>query len=220
MVIALMVGVTLHLAALGSYSILTQPIVAPIDIGDPPQEWILRELPPPPPFEGSGPMEKIDFPESAIPKFGVLEAVNDWEALESSVMPTRIEKQWLVHPGEPSGTTHPGLGGFVKSVEEEIAPPIDSFRIFDSDPEAIFLAEPDYPEMARKAGFEGMLVIRVLIDREGSVREAVIMKSTGTNVGFEQAAIDAAMKSKFTPAQQNNHPVMCWSSYTVVFRLD
>ncbi len=76
-----------------------------------------------------------------------------------------------------------------------------------------------YPEIAKKAGIEGMVVIAVLVDEQGRPLKTKVMKAHGGKVGFEEAAIDALMKVKWKPAMQRDLPVKVWVSIPVHFKL-
>jgi TonB family protein len=52
------------------------------------------------------------------------------------------------------------------------------------------------------------------------VRDALIAKSSGSNVGFDEAAIKAALQRRYRPALQNGRPVAVWVTYKIVFRLE
>jgi protein TonB len=75
-----------------------------------------------------------------------------------------------------------------------------------------------YPEIARKAGVEGRVVVNVLIDEKGTVRDTKILKSLGNN-GCDEAAIAAIKSVKWKPAKQRDKPVKVWVGIPVVFML-
>jgi len=74
-----------------------------------------------------------------------------------------------------------------------------------------------YPELARRNGIEGTVVVRVLIDRRGNAVRTMIDASD--NVVLEGAAADAVMATTFTPALQNDLPAAVWMQVPVTFRL-
>lgn len=74
-----------------------------------------------------------------------------------------------------------------------------------------------YPEMARKAGIEGKVYVRVLVDKNGKPKKVIIERSDSQML--DQAAKDAIMKCTYTPAIQNGHSVICWVSIPVIFKL-
>jgi TonB family protein len=99
-------------------------------------------------------------------------------------------------------------------------PTRDEFIITDKRPEMIFEAKPEFPRLASMAGMSGHVWVAALVDEEGNVHEAVIVKSSNSNLGFEEAALRAAYKNKFTPAIRNGHPIALWVTYQVVFELE
>ncbi len=74
-----------------------------------------------------------------------------------------------------------------------------------------------YPELAKRAGIEGKVTVRVLVGKNGSPKKYMV-ESTDSET-LNQAAVDAIMKSVFTPAIQNNQPIDCWVSIPVLFKL-
>ncbi|MFH1311958.1 MAG: TonB family protein [Candidatus Eisenbacteria bacterium] len=87
-----------------------------------------------------------------------------------------------------------------------VAPPQpDSFIPFDTPPELMTSAEPVYPELARRAEVEGMVVVLVTIDESGRVIGAEV--ATSDSSVFDEAALAAAYKFAFRPALQRDIPV-------------
>ena len=74
--------------------------------------------------------------------------------------------------------------------EEE---PIVEFYALSDKPEVITRIEPEYPDLARKAGIEGMVVVKVLIDTKGDVEKVEIVKS---HPMLDDAAMNAAKQFK------------------------
>ncbi|MBN2414066.1 TonB family protein [candidate division KSB1 bacterium] len=75
-----------------------------------------------------------------------------------------------------------------------------------------------YPEIARKAGIEGRVVVNIHIDENGNVTETEIMQSLGDN-GCDESAINALKSVKWEPAKQDGKPVSVWIGIPVVFKL-
>ncbi|MCP4706250.1 MAG: energy transducer TonB [candidate division Zixibacteria bacterium] len=86
--------------------------------------------------------------------------------------------------------------------------------------EMIYEFQPEYPRLAQKAGMGGVVWIKALIDVDGSVRDAIILKSSNSNAGFDEAALKAAYKCKYSPGIQNDRSVPVWVSYAVEFVLE
>jgi protein TonB len=76
-----------------------------------------------------------------------------------------------------------------------------------------------YPPIARKAGIEGQVVVGVLIDEKGDPLKTQILKSSGTNLGFEEAAQTAILAVRFHPAKQRDRAIKVWMSIPVRFKL-
>ena len=74
-----------------------------------------------------------------------------------------------------------------------------------------------YPDMAKRAGIEGKVNIRVLVGKNGVPKKHLVESSDSELLN--DAAIKAVMSSVFTPAIQNNQPIDCWVSIPIVFRL-
>jgi protein TonB len=74
-----------------------------------------------------------------------------------------------------------------------------------------------YPDLAKRAGIEGKVNIRVLVGKNGVPKKHIIESSDSDLLN--EAAVRAVMGSVFTPAIQNNQPIDCWVSIPIVFRL-
>ncbi len=75
----------------------------------------------------------------------------------------------------------------------------------------------EYPEMARRAGIEGKVIIRVWIDKNGQPKKPEVLKSDSQLLN--DAALKAVMKAVFSPAIQNKQPVGCWMTIPIKFSL-
>jgi len=98
-------------------------------------------------------------------------------------------------------------------------PPIDSFFPVDEQPIQVTIVQPQYPELARRSGIKRKVFIKALVDIDGNVKKAVVANHSDSDIGFESAAIEAALKSTWKPAVNNGQPVAVWVTYVVDFRL-
>jgi TonB family protein len=98
-------------------------------------------------------------------------------------------------------------------------PDQDSLVIVEIYPKMIYEEAPIYPRLAQTASMEGDVWIKALVDIDGSVAKAVVYKSSDSNIGFDSAAIDAALLCRYSPGIQNGIPVPVWVCYKVEFRL-
>lgn len=74
-----------------------------------------------------------------------------------------------------------------------------------------------YPELARKAGMEGLVVVKVVVEPDGSVSAPQVIRSAGDLL--DGAAVDAVMKLRFKPGKQRGQPVRVSFAVPVRFRL-
>jgi len=75
-----------------------------------------------------------------------------------------------------------------------------------------------YPEIARKAGVEGKVLVYAQIDEQGKVVRTRVMKSLGPN-GCDEAAVRAIRAVKWKPAMQRDTPVKVWIMVPIEFQL-
>jgi len=73
-----------------------------------------------------------------------------------------------------------------------------------------------YPEAAKAAGVQGIVIIEAIIGTDGSVNEAKVLRPAPE---LEKAAIDAVMQWKYTPTLLNGEPVEVIMTVTVTFTL-
>ncbi|MGM9529468.1 MAG: energy transducer TonB [Phascolarctobacterium sp.] len=67
-------------------------------------------------------------------------------------------------------------------------------------PRIISAAQPKYPSSARSAGVEGVVGVKMLVNANGKVEEAKVVRSSG-NGALDEAALAAVYKWRFTPAK-------------------
>lgn len=75
---------------------------------------------------------------------------------------------------------------------------------------------PVYPALARSAGAQGVVIIEAIIDVNGDVVSAKILRSVPL---LDAAAVDAVRQWKYTPARLNGEPVPVVVTVTVNFTL-
>ena len=86
-------------------------------------------------------------------------------------------------------------------------------------PLPILQPAPDYTAEARKARAEGVLAIRAVIRKDGSVGNLKVIRGLG--YGLDESAIDTiAKKWKFQPGTLNGVPVDVQANIEVTFRLN
>lgn len=86
-----------------------------------------------------------------------------------------------------------------------------------SAPRAIFAPEPEYSEEARKAKYQGVVVLGLVVGPDGKPRSLHVERGLG--MGLDQKAVEAVKSWKFEPAQKDGRPVAVMISVEVAFRL-
>lgn len=92
------------------------------------------------------------------------------------------------------------------------------FWAFDDEPELVEFAAPRYPRLAREAGIEGRVLVRVRVDERGRVVDAVVVASDVTPA-MEEAALHAARACRFKAARQRDVPVSAHVTIPFAFSL-
>ncbi len=93
-------------------------------------------------------------------------------------------------------------------------PPADFIEV-DQEPVVIAKKEPIYPDIALKEKREGKVWVKIWVDKSGTPRDVVVLKSSDTI--FNKPATDAAWQFKFTPAYVKKAPVDIWVSVPFKF---
>jgi len=86
-----------------------------------------------------------------------------------------------------------------------------------SAPTVLVKVEPEYSEEARKAKWQGTVILSLVVDENGTAQGIKVTKSLG--LGLDQKAIEAVMKWRFKPGMKDGKPVPVMASIEVNFRL-
>jgi periplasmic protein TonB len=84
-------------------------------------------------------------------------------------------------------------------------------------PTLIYKVEPEYSEEARKAKFQGTVILYVEVDPTGRAINPKVIRSLG--LGLDEKAIEAVRKWKFKPGYKDGKPVTVAATIEVNFRL-
>lgn len=88
----------------------------------------------------------------------------------------------------------------------------------DNPPQAVSTASFNYPPAAKKKGIQGYVVLSVLIDEAGTVRDAQVLESSPPGL-FDDSALDGIRRWRFSPASYQGKPVKTWVQQKIVFQL-
>src|SRR3954471_7665743 len=103
---------------------------------------------------------------------------------------------------QPTGEAGGPSGG---GAQETTQPAPDAKAAGVKPPEVLSTSQPEYPDAARAEGLEARVTLRLDIDREGAVTHAEVIEPQGH--GFDEAALRAAERLRFTPAQRDGHAI-------------
>lgn len=74
-----------------------------------------------------------------------------------------------------------------------------------------------YPELAKKTGIEGRVIVQFVVDEEGNVVEPTVVRGLGS--GLDEAALRAVRAAQFKPGLQEGEPVKVKMSLPITFKL-
>ncbi|MDP9115382.1 MAG: energy transducer TonB, partial [Acidobacteriota bacterium] len=86
-----------------------------------------------------------------------------------------------------------------------------------SAPSVLSKVEPEYSEEARKAKWQGTVVLSLVVDDQGRPQNLKVLRSLG--LGLDQKAIEAVEKWRFKPGMKDGKPVPVMATIEVNFRL-
>jgi len=84
-------------------------------------------------------------------------------------------------------------------------------------PKQIKRVEPLYPDDAKAAGITGMVILEVLLDTEGRVKQAAVLRHATPSL--DQAALSAVQQWVYQPTLLNGAPVEVVFTVTVNFSM-
>ena len=77
---------------------------------------------------------------------------------------------------------------------------------------------PEYPRLARRRGYEGTVLLEVLVDEAGRVKELKLAESSG-HAALDRAAEKSVKRWRFTAGRRGEDPVQMWVKVPVRFEL-
>lgn len=154
----------------------------------------------------------------APPTIGVPEPVPDFQAPNLTIASQEEMVQSLT-PTDLSGLGGEGGDSLVVNLDDEGggSPSPDDFVAVEESPVLISITPPVYPEMARAAEAEGVVMVRALIGKDGKIKDAFV---TAGNTMLNDAAVAAAKTAVFKPALSQHRPVEVWVQIPIRFSLN
>jgi len=108
--------------------------------------------------------------------------------------------------GVGSGRGGPGVGPGIYHVGDGV-----------SRPRAIYTPEPEFSEEARKAKYQGVVVLTIVVGTDGRVYSPRVLRSLG--MGLDEKAVEGVKTWKFDAARKDGHPVAVEMNVEVAFNL-
>lgn len=93
-----------------------------------------------------------------------------------------------------------------------VTPPIFNAAYLDNQP-------PSYPPLSRRLGEQGRVVLRVLVDINGSAGQVEVRASSGSE-RLDESARATVSRWKFVPAKRGGEPFAEWVLVPVSFKLE
>jgi TonB family protein len=78
---------------------------------------------------------------------------------------------------------------------------------------------PSYPELARREGYEGIVWLRIRVDREGKVEHLKVLETSGFEC-LDQHAVDAVQEWVFKPAVTDGRAVVSEIDIPIEYALE
>ena len=118
---------------------------------------------------------------------------------------------------ETSDLDFPEIGDSVVIPEGPAGPAIGPMQISGNvlAPKRIYSPDPHYPEEARHARIQGVVILQTIINTAGAVTDVKVLK--GLPSGLTEAAVEAVSSWRFEPATLEGKPVAVYYLVTVSF---
>jgi len=218
--IALVAAAALHLVIIGGFLIISSLSSKPPEAKGVVRIKTIAELAPPPSLsQTQAPQVAVASPALTAPSVGIPKAVPDEEAPQDVTIASQEELGKIQDLSAQSIIGGSGDSIAIDIPAEEYLPAPGEFVPVDEQPVALEYVKPEYPPIARQAGIEGTVWVEALVDKNGNVRDVRVVRPSGSGAGFEDAAMDAAKKTKWKPAISNKQPVAVRVTYPVEFKL-
>ena len=158
------------------------------------------------------------------PEYAVQRAPSSVEIiiLQDSKTPPKKETERVMTTEKP--LTQDEVYQEEEKVEEEteikksmINPPNQGAKV-EAQPDYLKNPAPLYPRLARQRGWEGIVLLKVFVQKDGLPIEVKIEKSSGHTI-LDQSAVRTIKEWKFLPARVSNMAFSSWVQIPVRFLL-
>jgi len=219
------ISVTLH--AIGLVAIVVVPLMTSAELPEPAAAvkafFVEPAAAPPPPPPPPPPAPKA----AEAPKPVIQQAPPDSSKFVAPVeTPNEIKPEeglnLGIEGGVPGGVEGgvPGgvVGGVVGGLPAAPPPPVAAVRVGGQikEPKKINNVAPVYPDIAKQARVQGIVILECTISPQGKVSDVKVLRGIPL---LDQSAIDAVKQWTYTPTLLNGVPVPVIMTVTVNFKL-
>ena len=130
----------------------------------------------------------------------------------------RAHGETPVKDGSPRGS--PDEIKIIETPEGKNGEPVGAWRKVGGGtigPKPRYTPEPEYSEVARDERYQGTLVMEMIVDETGKVKQPRITRPLG--MGLDENAVSRVLTWKFDPAQMDGRPVAVLMQLEVSFNL-
>ena len=210
--------------AAGLAALLAAAAIAPIDLPAPrlPPDGPIVDLAPRPPAGGGAPprvrprnVDRRPEPSQDAPVVdpAPLPEADPFAEVDAPPCPECLPDDGSPGPGG-EGPGPPGLPGGSGDGPATAVPERVRVGGHIEAPRKIRHVDPLYPELARRAGVTGMVILECVIDRDGKVDRVVVLRGHPL---LDAAAVDAVRQWTYRPTLLNGVPVEVVMTVTVRF---
>ncbi len=126
-------------------------------------------------------------------------------------MGLRVEAQETSPPATvPDVQTSPSGGGIGSGAIYRVGGKV-------SAPKALYAPDPEYSNAAREAKLQGVVVLWLVVDKDGNPQRIRLQKKLGK--GLDEKAIETVKHWRFEPARMDGQPVAVMINIEINFRL-
>jgi periplasmic protein TonB len=86
-----------------------------------------------------------------------------------------------------------------------------------SPPQVIYSVDPEFSDEARRAKYQGVCVVAIIVDAQGNPQRIQVVRHLG--MGLDEKAVEAVKQYKFKPAMLQGKPVPVEVNIEVNFRI-
>lgn len=140
--------------------------------------------------------------------------------------PVREETSPVPPPPEPTTPEEASPEPAAPEAPQESMPPPDVDQAYGPDQAEVQASTPlyhlnpppAYPAMARRRNYQGIVLLDVLVNRQGRVDKAEIAQSSGYRV-LDRSAVKSVRQWRFEPARRFGRPIEMWVQVPIKFEL-